>query len=483
MRTLVYLAISLLLAMPLAAENLVLVNGTIIDGTLAGRVRGNVRIRDGKIIDIGSFKPLAGEILLDVKDLVVAPGFIDLQNRSAAGLEKNLGAASQVMQGITTAVLGAGGRGPYAVEEFMSGFDETPPALNIMMFVGHGTVRRQIMGADYKRTATAREIQLMGELVENAMREGAFGLSSALESDPEFYSTTDELVALAQVVARYGGLFAIHLRDEGDKILDSVEEIVQIGRAVKIPIQLVDLKLLTPAASGKAAEVLAQMDKARTQKIDIAATMYPYDTWSEPVTILLTGSAPKALEDLGGPQKIRIIGYAKQPEYNFRTLSEIAAERNITPAELALELVQNGGAEIACSCLNEKDVRVFMQHPWVMLASDGGLGVTHPRSSGTFPRVLGKYARDEKLLPLERAVRKMTGLPASRIGLKERGVLKKGSPADIVVFDPAQIADSPDNPDWSAAPPPRGMKYVFVNGTMVVKDGQPTDARPGVALR
>jgi N-acyl-D-amino-acid deacylase len=400
-----------LIATSALAEDLVLVNGTVIDGTLKARFQGNVRLRNGEIAEIGAFKPAAGETVLDVKGLIVAPGFIDLHNHSENAIDKSLGAVSQISQGITTAVLGSDGSGPYAVEDFMLPFDEKLPALNIATFVGHGTVRRQIMGANYKRAATADEIDRMGQLVESAMREGAFGLSSGLDREPGSYSTTEELIALAKIMARYGGTYTTHVRDEGSKVIDSIKEAIEIGRAAKVPVQISSIKLGADSVWGKTAQVLAEIDKARSQGVDVAADIYPY------------------------------------------------TESN----------------------LSEKDVRAFLLHAWVMIASDGGLGIARPGSAGAFPRVLGSYVREQKVLTLERAIRKMSGLPASRLGMKERGVLAKGSSADIVVFDPLQIRDNstPQDPFAVSA----GLKYVFVNGTMVIKDGQPTGERPGRALR
>jgi N-acyl-D-aspartate/D-glutamate deacylase len=396
----------LLVAATASAENLVLINGTIIDGTLKARFAGNVRIRDGKITDIGVVRPAAGEIVLDVKGMIVAPGFVDLQNRSAAALSKDHGAATQVSQGITTALLGADGSGPYSVEQFMAPFDDRAPALNIVTLVGHATVRRQIMGQDYKRAATPDEISRMALLIEDGMREGAFGVSSDLASEPTSYSTNDELKALATSAAKYGGFFAVRLRDEGARTAESVAELVELGRATKARVQITH-------ARTHAVAVLAAVDKARMQGVDISADTSPYDDGGSPET--------------------------------------------------------------------EKELRTYLQHPWVMIASDGGMDTKHPRSAGTFPRALGYYVREQKVIPLERAIRKMTGLPAARIGFKERGTLFKGAAADIVVFDPLKIRDqsTPDNPFSLST----GIRYVFVNGTMVVKDGEVTAERPGVALR
>lgn len=353
MRRAIIFVCALLFATSAFAEDLVLVNGTIIDGTLKARYAGNVRIRDGEIVDIGVFKPMAGEMILDIKGMIVAPGFIDLRNHAAG--EKQIG------QGITTTVLGADGSGPYSVEEFMSSFDEKPPALNVGSFIGHSTVRRQIMGADYKRAATADEVQRMRELIEDGMRQGAFGFSSDLTREPASFSTTEEIASLAKSVGRFGGTYMIFPKN------DSIKELIGVARDSKLPVHLAIAKPTT--------SILAEIDRARTQGADISADVYSAEA---------------------GPA-----------------------------------------------------LRPFLQHAWVI----------------TLP---GQYALDEKAVTLERAIRKMTGLPASRIGLRERGILKKGAPADVIVFNPREGLS---------------MKYVFVNGTMVLKDGAPTDARAGQALR
>jgi N-acyl-D-amino-acid deacylase len=354
------------LAVPSFAENVVLTNGTIIDGTGKPRVVGNVRIRDGKVADIGPFKLAADETRLDVKGMVVAPGFIGLESISAAEFAKNFESRPIISQGITTLILGSDGTGPYLIEEFMLPFDEKPPAVNIAMLAGHGTIRRQIMGSEYKRAATAAQVDLMAELALNAMRQGAFGLASDLRTEPASFSTADELLNLAKALSRFGGTLFVHPRGES---IESVQEPLGVARDTKVAIQLA-LNTMNPAA-------LAEMDKARRQGVDIGAHLYG--------------------------------------------LTEPAS-----------------------------DLRTLLQNPMIAIS---------------FPQ----YLKDEKAVSLERAIQKLTALPASRISLKERGVLRKGLPADIVVFNPMSLS--------------QGMTYVFVNGTLVVKDGQPTDARAGQALR
>ena len=358
MRIIRFFLFTLLLAVHGWAENLVLVNGTIIDGTGKARTLGNVRIRDGKITDIGVFRPAAGETLLDVKGMIVAPGFINLENPSDPAV-----VANQISQGVTTAFLGSDGNGPYLIEEFMLPFDEKPTVVNIAMLVGHSTIRRQIMGPDYKRAATADEAERMRELLIEAGRQGAFGLATDLRNEPASFSTPEELSTLAKGVARFGGTWFVHPRDE------NVKELLDIARNAKASIQL--------SLNNLSAAVLADIDRARMQGVDAGAHIYSYTE---------AGAV-------------------------FRSL------------------LQN------------------------------------PATAISFPQFL----HDEKAATLERVVQKLTGLPASRFGMRERGGLRKGIPADIVVFSPMT--------------PSSGMKYVFINGILVLKDGQPTDARPGQALR
>jgi len=357
-----FLLISLL-ACPALAENVVLMNGIIIDGTGKARFTGNIRIRDGKITDIGLFKPAAGETLLYVKGLIVAPGFIDLENLSVAELEKDMAVTSTIARGVTTAILGSDGTGPYLVEEFMQPFDDKAPAVNIAMLVGHATVRRQIMGSDYTRAAKEDEVRGMVQLVETAMRQGAFGLASDLRTVPALFSTADELSALAKAAARFGGTLLIHPRDE------KIQEALDIARNAKMALQL-SLNTLTTST-------LAEIEKARLQGVDVGAHIYTFT--------------------IAGPE--------------------------------LRGLLQSSSTAIS----------------------------------------LNQHLRDDKGLTLERAIQKLAGLPAARFSLKERGALRRGIPADIIVFN--------------SPAPSSGLKYVFVNGTLVFKDGQPTGARPGQALR
>ena len=352
-----------LVALPSFAENIVLTNGTIIDGTGKPRVVGNVRIRDGKVADIGAFRPAAAETRMDVKGLIVAPGFIDFESVSPAEFANNFEYRPRISKGVTTLILGSDGTGPYLIEDFMLPFDEKPPVVNIAMLAGHNTIRRQILGGDYKRAATTAEIGLMAELVHDAMRQGAFGLASDLRKEPASFSTADELLSLAKALNGFGGTFVVRPRDE------DIRGPLDVARNAKVPIQF-SLDRVDPA-------ILADIDKARMQGVDVGAHMYAV---TEPAL----------------------------------------------------------------------DLRALLQSPMIAIS-------------------YAQYLQDDKTVSLERAIQKLAAFPASRVALRERGVLRKGLPADIVVFNPGALS--------------QGMTYVFVNGTLVVKNGEPTDARPGQALR
>jgi len=468
------------------AQDVVLVGGVVVDGSGKPGAAANVRIRNGRIEEIGAFRPRPGEATINVKGLVVAPGFIDVHNHSAGLIDQELGAPTQIMQGITTAAFGLDGEGPILVNDFMARFDENPPVFNVVVFAGHNTVRRQVMGQDYRRAATPEEIRRMEDAVEIAMRQGAFGLSSNLESGPGAYSTLDELVALARAASRYAGVFVCHVRNEGDGAIEAVREAIEVGRRAKIPVHISHLKLGSAAVWGKAAALLAEIDAARKQGVDVTADVFPYNSSESDLAALLRGQSPerqaaaRAVKDAGGAANILIVRAEKRPDYSFKTLEQVAGA-GVDPIDVYLQILRDGGGRAIVASMAEKDVRTLMRHASVMVASDGGVGYAHPRSAGTFPRVLGMLVREEKLMSLEEAVRKMSTLPAARLGLKERGILRKGANADVVVFDPTQIRDKAAPEDPTALP--EGVQFVFVNGVLTVKDGRPTGERAGAALR
>ena len=484
----VVFVVMFLFATPAWAQDIVLVGGTVVDGTGTERVQANVRIRDARIVEIGDFEPGARDTVVDVTGLIVAPGFVDIHNHSAGGIQAEPAAISQIAQGITTLALGPDGGGPFKVEELLDEIEANPPAPNVLTFVGHGTVRRHVLADDFKRKASDLEINQMEELVEAAMREGAYGLSSGLEYDPGFYSSADEVIRLANIASRHNGIYMSHIRDESYEVLDAIGEAIEVGRRANLPVQISHIKLGTVEVWGKTDEVFAMIEEARAEGVDVAADAYPYNAWSSGITVLVPSrefdnpeAVRKGIDDVGGPGTILITRSEAHPEYNFKTLEEIAEERDMTDVELYMEIVAEGGANVVCSSMTAEDVRTFLTHPNVMVSSDGGINARHPRGAGTFPRVLARFVREEEAMTLEQAIHKMAAMPAERLGLEGRGVLTEGAWADVIAFNPETVIDRSTFQDPFVQA--EGIEYVWVNGALVWDKGEITEARPGRVMR
>ncbi len=472
----------------------VIAGAQVADGTGGPLRKANVRIAGDSILDVGTFSPRDGETVVPAEGFVLTPGFIDIHNHSTEGLLTEPLAVSQISQGITTLVVGADGNSPWPIKEYLNKLRRSPAALNVMGMVGHATVRRQVMGDDYARPARGEEVARMEALVEQAMREGAVGLSSGLEYEVGGYATTDEVTALARVAARYGGFYMTHIRDEADRVFEALAEAIAIGRAARIPVQISHIKLGTVGVWGNANRAVHMVEEARARGVEVTADCYPYDAWSSTITVLVPNkrhghrpSVAKGLADVGGAQNVMIVRMQEHPEYEFRTLEEIANARGISPVELYMEIVREGGASVVCRSMIEADIRTFYTQPWVMVASDGGIGARHPRGAGAFPKVLGRYVREQGWLPLVEAIRKMTSLPAARLKLTDRGILREGSKADLVLFDPKAVTDHSTFSEPHKLP--EGIYKVWVNGVEVwgagpEAPGQPkvTGARPGRVL-
>lgn len=448
---------------------------SVIDGTGANARRVDVRVQGDRIVAVGEKAvPARGDEIVDGDSMILAPGFIDLHNHSDRGLKDEPRATSQVSQGITTAVLGMDGGSPFPIAAWIASRRATPVAINTLLMVGHATVRTKVMGTDFRRRATAREIDSMATLVDQAMREGAIGLSSGLEYEVGSYSSTEEVVALAKVAARYGGIYMTHIRDEADLTFNALEEVLRIAREASIPAHISHIKLGTVGVWGKAPQVVAMIEKARAAGLDITADCYPYDAWSSTITVLIPNkqyedpaSVQKGLDDVGGPQNVLVTNCREHRDYEFKNLEEIAKMTHKSAVDVFIEIVRSGGASVVGKTMKEADMKILYQQPWVLVASDGGIGMRHPRASGTFPKVLGSYVREEHWLELSEAVRKMTLAPAQRIGLRDRGVIREGAFADLVLFDPKQIRDQSTFAD--PAKLSRGVRQVLVNGKTVWK--------------
>ncbi|MGB2591261.1 MAG: D-aminoacylase [Candidatus Acidiferrum sp.] len=470
----------------------VIINAQIADG-LGGPLRKlNVRISGDRIVNIGDFKPRKDEPTIDAKGLVLAPGFIDIHNHSTEGLEKDPLAETQIAQGITTVILGADGDSPWPIGPWLDSHRKSPASLNLAVLVGHATVRQLILDRDYRRPSTPAEIQKMVLLVDQGMREGAIGLSSGLEYDLASYSTTDEVVALASAASKLHGFYMTHIRDEADRSFDALNEEIAIGERAHIPVEHSHIKLGTVSVWGKASQYIRIIEAARKRGLDFLADCYPYDAWHSNIKVLVPNkqyedpqSVSKALEAVGGPGHVTIVDFSPNTAYENHTIEELASQRGIAPVEMFIRIIREGDAAsteagVIAQSMVERDIRAFYEQPWVMVASDGGIGSLHPRGAGTFPRVLGVYVRERHWLTLPEAIRKMTSLPAQRLGWKDRGVLREGAFADLVLFDPAAVIDR--STYQKPFELPAGIEKVFVNGALVWDNGKPTGARPGRVL-
>lgn len=477
------------LAATVLAASTLLVNGTVVDGHGGPRYQADVRIQGDRIVAVGKLARQPGEKVFNVKGLVVAPGFIDAHSHADGGISKEPQAISQITQGITTAVVGQDGIWHKPVRDQLDEFARLKPALNFAMFSGHGGIRGKVMGKGFDRASTPGEVVMMDGLVEADMEAGALGLSSGLEYDPGHYSTTEELISMAKVVGRHGGLYISHVRDEGDGALESFRELIRIGREGGCPAQVSHIKLGTQPVWGKAGEAVGLFEEARRSGVRITADIYPYLYWQSSITAMTVSREfdkletwQRALDETGGGKNVLLTRYSPHPAWQGKTVAELAAETGKSEAAVVLEVVQQttggkGEESAVVTAMTEADMRTFAHWRDTMFCSDGSIGGSHPRGAGSFPRVLARLAGG---MGLEEAVRKMTFLPASTFKLADRGEIRPGAFADVVVFDPASIQDTatPKNPTSLS----KGMRFVWVNGVWTLRDGK-VIGRAGRALK
>ena len=499
--------------------DLLITGGSVLDGTGAPAFRADVAVKGDRIVAISRTPLPPGDAarVIDAAGKVISPGFIDLHAHNE-GIFRMPDAESRVRQGVTTTLGGPDGGGPSPFGQYVDSVAKLKLGINVAWLVGFGTIRERVLG-ESNRAPTAAELAKMKWMVGEAMHEGAFGISTGLFYVPQTYAKTDEVIALSRVAADSGGFYTSHLRKEGIGVLEGVGEAIRIAREAHIPVVLTHHKVIGKAMWGKSAQTLALLDQARRAGLDVMADQYPYDASSTGFDVLvpawaradgdtafarrvkdpvLRDSIIKGIIDIlendrggGDLHRPQFASVSWKPDLNGKTLYDWAVERGVPTtsegaAPLVIEGVLKGGASMVYHVMDERDVQRIMQHRWTAIASDGALSrpgptVPHPRNYGTFPRVLGRYVRELHVLTLPDAVRKMTSLPAARLGLTDRGKVATGLLADLVVFDPATVADQATY----EAPHqyPLGIDYVIVNGQVEVDGGKMTDARAGRIIK
>lgn len=539
-------------ALPVIAQSptvfdLVIKNGHIIDGTGSPWYSGDVGIRGGRIVAIGNLSAADRTRTIDAGGKIVAPGFIDMLGQSERTILVDPRLPSKIYQGITTEVTGEGGSvsplNDAIIQSDRPGWDYyklTPDwrtlrqyfarlerqgiGINFATYVGATQVRRMVLG-DADVQPTTAQLYQMKALVDEAMKDGAVGVSTSLQYAPAPYAKTDELIALASEAARFGGIYATHMRSEGDSVLEAIDEVLRIGRQAHVPVEIRHIKVAGKDNWGRMPQVVAKIDAARAAGIDVTADTYAYTAWANDFSAFIppwahNGGTTKLVErlkdpaararirrelltpskdwsnewqEIPGPEAVMISQVENQAllPLQGKRLSEIAKQRNEDPIDAILDLlIQDPSIGVAVFGMSQPDVTLALQQSWVSIDNDSegtspegllGQAHPHPRAYGTFPRILAKYVREERVLSLEDAIRKFSALPAQRMRFSDRGVLKTGAWADIVIFDPSTIHDRAtfDNPNQLS----EGMEYVLVNGVPVIEAGKMTGARPGMVLR
>ena len=501
------------------AYDLVIRNGRVVDGTGSPWYRADVAIRGGDVVRVAAVISDPATHVIDAAGQIVAPGFIDIHNHARENIFALPTADNYIRQGVTTIVEGPDGGSPIPLAPFLAKLEALRKSVNIGTFIGQGSVREAVLGT-VNRRPTPAELDTMRGIVEDGMKAGAFGLSTGLFYVPGAFTPIEEVIELARVAGRYGGIHISHMRDEAFGVVDSVRETIRIGEEGGLPTQVTHHKIVGPRNYGKSVETLKLLDEARSRGVDATSDQYPYTASSNAFVASMMpqwaqeGGREKMLGRLKNPatrkeiagETVRIIREERgggDPKNVFlahcdwdasmagKNLADVARLRGMEPtvengAEAAIWIVEQGSCQGVYHAMSEQDLERVMRHPATMIASDGwvqifGDGVPHPRSYGTFARVLGVYVRERNTITLEDAIRKMTSFPAQRLRLQDRGVLRPGMKADVVVFDPARVRDMAtfEKPHQYA----EGFSSVIVNGEVVFDGKAMTAARPGKVLR
>lgn len=498
--------------------DLVIKNGRIIDGTGNSWYYGDVGVTGGKIAFIGRIESAQGTRIIDAQGLIVTPGFIDVHAHIEGGELTSPTANNFIHDGVTSVVTGNCGGSNLNLEEYFHRLDSIKTSINVASLIGHNTVRRAALG-DAQRDPTPEEQQKMEALVETAMKVGAVGFSTGLIYVPGTYAKTTEVVSLARVAARYNGVYASHIRNEGDNVMQAVSEAINIGREAKIPVEISHFKVTYKPNWGRSVETLSLVEQARMEGLDVTIDQYPYvassttlDTtvpsWvfaggRDSMKLRLNDPAirlkmkKEMVADLKAKKNknysfAQVARYAPDTTLNGKNISEInrLKGRKSKPIEEAETILEMVGAvnrtQMVYFSMDEQDLIRILQYPFNMIASDAGIarfgsGMPHPRAYGTNARVLGRYVKEMKVIRLEEAIRRMTSLPAQKFNLRDRGLLREGMAADVVVFDPNSVGDTATYSKPHSYS--KGFQYVLVNGQVVVDEGKHTSVRSGQVLR
>ena len=497
--------------------DLIIRGGKVVDGSGNPWYHADIAIKNDRIAEIGQLSNHEAKRVIDAHGLVVAPGFIDPHTHALRGIFEVPNAESALLQGVTTLTEGNDGSSPYPIDRHYADIDNLRISPNWAVFVGQGTIRQRVIGFGLRK-ATPDEMERMKQMVRDAMEQGALGISTGLFYVPGSFTSTEEVIELSKVAAEYNGIYILHIREEAAQLIDSVQETIRIGEEANIPVQITHHKVIGVENWGASIESLRLVDEARKRGVDVTIDQYPYTASQTSINALIPQWAQaggreemlsrinsaetystiknevvaKILYDRGGgdPKNVFISRNSWDPDMAGKNLAELAIDAGLEPtpenaADVVFDIIRGGGATAVYHAIGPEDVDRIMQHPATAIGSDGPVGVfgegaPHPRQYGTFARVLGLYVRERKILSLEEAIRKMSSQSARRLGIHDRGLITKGYFADIAIFDPDEIIDKAtfENPHQYAI----GTKFVLVNGTVVVENGQHTGARPGRIL-
>lgn len=475
------------------ATGTLIVNARIVDGSGRPASLGSVCILGDRIHSAGSPRAGCRGATIDAGGLFLAPGFIDTHSHHDRGLAEEPEALAAISQGITTIIVGQDGSSRWPLQALFAELEGRPAAVNVASFVGHNTIRGIVLGQDSARPATAAERDRMRALLRQGMRAGALGLSTGLEYEPGYHADTGELIDLAREAARHGGRYSTHMRSEDRDLWQALEETLQIGREARIPVHVSHMKLAMVDWWGQAPRYLGMLDRARASGIEVTGDVYPYTFWQSTLTVLFPDrdftsreSAEMVLRKIAPAEGLLLARYTPDPSLAGSTLAEIAERRGQDPAVTLMDLIARSQApgedeSVIGTSMREDDVSALIAWPHANICSDGSLHGRHPRGSGAFTRVLREQVRERGLLSLESAVAKMTSAAAAHAGIVDRGVVRPGAYADLVLFDPDTVADraSTAEPDARSA----GIHTVWVNGVVVYEGSAATGAHPGRVVR